>query len=79
MFYSDHRARECGQSGIIIKETKTRTTVLLDALAWEDLYSDADYYADLLDGNDYLDADYLPIARSALRVLKVMQKHEDKS
>jgi len=76
-FYSDHVARDCGQSGIVIKETKTRTTILLDAMAWDDLYSDALYYIDLLDEKD-LDPETYAFARSALRVLRVMDKHEDK-
>lgn len=44
-FYEDHRARDCGYSDRILKETKTSVTVSLDMEGYNDLYSDADYYA----------------------------------
>lgn len=44
MFYADHRMRECGQSGRIIRETKTYVLVELDDAAYNDLRSDCAFY-----------------------------------
>lgn len=51
-FYADHRARDCGQSGKVVHSTKNFVTVELDDVAFEDLKSDADYYASF-DGEDF--------------------------
>jgi hypothetical protein len=75
-FYSDHVARDCGQTGVLVKQSKTKVTVLLDAEAWDDLYSDALYYVDYLDED--VDADTKAFARTALRVVNVMDKHTNK-
>ena len=54
IFYYDHRFnRECGRTGVIIKETSSTYTVSLDESAWIDLYSDADYYASMKGSYDY--------------------------
>lgn len=77
-FYQDHRSRECGQSGVIVKRTKTYYIVELDQEAWDDLYSDADYYgADNSDG--WFDGDGMRgIISSARATLKVMKQHIEK-
>ena len=51
-FYLDHRARDCGESGKIVRSTKNYIIVELDAAALDDLLSDADYYASL-QGDDF--------------------------
>jgi hypothetical protein len=51
-FYLDHRARDCGQSGKIVRSTQNYVIVELDAIALDDLLSDADYYASLRE-NDF--------------------------
>jgi hypothetical protein len=76
-FYSDHVARDCGQTGVLVKQNKTKVTVLLDAEAWDDLYSDALYYIDYLDED--VDADTKAFARTAMRVVNAMDKHTNKN
>lgn len=44
-FYLDHRARDNGASGKVVCSNKNYITVDLDALALEDLVSDAEVYA----------------------------------
>jgi len=51
-FYLDHRARDCGESGKIVRSTKNYVIVELDALALDDLLSDADYYASFERGSE---------------------------
>ena len=46
-FYLDHRARECGESGLIVSSTNNYVIVELDPIALDDLIGDADYYASL--------------------------------
>jgi hypothetical protein len=53
LFYWDHRGRECGTTGVVIKRGKYITTVELDSEAFTDLFSDADYYASLVGTEDY--------------------------
>ena len=48
-FYLDHRARGCGDSGKVLKATKTYLIVELDQLAYDDLLSDALYYVEIAD------------------------------
>ena len=67
-FYYDHRFnRECGSTGVIIKETSSTYTVSLDESAWIDLYSDADYYASMKGSDDYVEN--RSIVESAIRTL----------
>jgi len=74
-FYQDHRTRDCGQSGRVIKWAKTYVLVELDQEAWDDLYSDADYYgADNSDG--WFDSPGMKgIITSARATLRVMKQH----
>jgi hypothetical protein len=70
LFYSDHIARECGKSGVIVKENSRTYTVSLDESAWIDLYSDADYYASMKGNGDY--AENKSLVDSAIRTLTRM-------
>ena len=74
-FYDDHRYRECGQTGKIVKEYAAHYLVELDQEAWDDLYSDADYY-----GMDNPDEDlwqnYRGVILSARATLKAMKEYE---
>jgi hypothetical protein len=70
-FYLDHIGRGCGETGKIIKETKTRVTVELDAEAFKDLLSDADYYWDCRSDMDMCRP---AIINSAKRTLDVLSK-----
>lgn len=77
-FYQDHKARDCGQSGVVVKRTKTYVIVELDQEAWDDLYSDADYYgADNSDGW-FDDSGMRGIISSARATLRVMREHLEK-
>lgn len=46
-FYDDHRDRDCGTTGEIVKTLSTTYRVSLDWEAFNDLRSDADYYAEV--------------------------------
>ena len=70
LFYSDHIARECGKSGVIVKENARTYTLSLDKSAWTDLYSDADYYASMKGSDDY--SENRSIVDSAIRTLNRM-------
>ena len=50
LFYEDHVARDCGQTGKVLRSGKRLTTVLLDEESYKDLLSDADYYRTLEGG-----------------------------
>lgn len=67
MFYKDHLNRDCGQTGKVIKETKTTMTVSLDEEAWIDLYGDADYYISFIRSEDY--SSNAAIVESAVRTM----------
>lgn len=43
-FYEDHVEREC-RTGVVVKTTKAKVTVTLDAEDFDDLFSDAWYYS----------------------------------
>jgi hypothetical protein len=74
-FYDDHIFRECGQSGKVLKKYASHYLVELDQEAWDDLYSDADYY-----GTDTIDSDlwenYRGIVLSARATIKAMDKYK---
>jgi len=76
-FYQDHLYRECGQSGVIVQETKTHYVVELDQEAWDDLYSDADYYG-MDNPDEELWANYRGVVLSARATLKVMKDYLEK-
>lgn len=53
LFYKDHLGRDCGHTGKVIKETKTTFEVILDELAWDDIYSDCEVYVAMIGTQDY--------------------------
>lgn len=67
LFYSDHRNRDCGNSGVIVSRNKVTVTVSLDQSAWLDLLSDADYYASFKGCADY--QENRSLVDSAIRTL----------
>ena len=73
IFYLDHRARDCGNTGKIIKQNKSTVTVELDAIALDDLLSDADYYADFKQYPEEY-RENKSIVESAIRTLKTLTK-----
>lgn len=44
-FWRDHTNRGCSQSAIEVSRNKMYVTVTLDQEAYEDIYSDAEFYA----------------------------------
>jgi hypothetical protein len=73
-FYDDHRLRDCGETGIVLRATKTTVTVQLDEEAWDDLYSDAKFYAWMYrDGEWAGDPELQGIGRAAERTLAKMR------
>ena len=53
LFYKDHLARDCGQTGRILKAGKLLTEVELDWVAYQDLITDAEYYTSFKGTEDY--------------------------
>ena len=69
-FYFDHLARECGNSGKIVRSTKNYLIVDLDDIALSDLLDDANYYAE----NGDMSADLRGITLSARATIKAIDK-----
>lgn len=74
LFYADHRNRECGSSGVVIKSNKKTVTVILDLSAWQDLHSDAEYYASFKGTEDYYEDNNKSLCESAIRTLARLNK-----
>jgi len=72
LFYWDHRGRECGASGVVIKRGKYVTTVELDSEAYTDLFSDAECYAAFVGTDDY--AENASVVDSAVRTVARLRK-----
>ena len=51
-FYLDHVARDCGNSGKVVRSTKNYLIVELDSIALDDLLTDALYYVECADTFD---------------------------
>lgn len=45
-FYTDHRSRDCGETGVIVRELRGHIVARLDTEALKDLIDDAVYYSD---------------------------------
>lgn len=69
-FYLDHAGRDCGETDIVIKQSKYVVTVEMDYEGYHDLLSDADYYWDCRDEFDVRDS----IIASAKRTLESLAK-----
>lgn len=71
LFLKDHlnRCDDCYENSIqVIKEGKLLTTVKLDESTYQDLFSDADVYANMLGSQDYEGNE--SIVKSAINTLK---------
>lgn len=76
-FYDDHRSRDCGSTGRVVRAVKSYTVVELDSVAYDDLLSDAECYAEgygytAYDGDPFM----LAIVRSAVATLKRLRAVE---
>lgn len=69
-FYEDHRARDCGETGIVLGEYKHHTTVQLDSESFHDLLSDARYYGWGLGEDHSVDGGLISSARSTWKKLQ---------
>jgi len=74
LFVEDHWDRECGLTDKVIRETKKTITVELDEDGWVDLYSDADYYFNMITGYDPEEG-LIPLGRAAKRVIDKMNAY----
>lgn len=69
-FYEDHRARDCGETGVVLREATRYVRVALDQEAYDDLLSDARYYGwDLGEGHS-VDGGLISSAQATYRKLK---------
>jgi hypothetical protein len=50
-FWTDHKNRGCSESAVELKRNKVYVTVQLDDEAWDDIYSDAEFYATYFDNS----------------------------
>jgi len=71
-FYLDHIARDCGESGKIVRSTKQYLIVQLDDLALDDLLGDARFYSseDMRGAFDPSLTGLIASARATVRALK---------
>jgi hypothetical protein len=68
-FYLDHINRDCGDTDVIIRQTKNVITVELDKEGFDDLLSDADYYWFCRD--EICDRQIAQSAKRTMQVLKM--------
>jgi hypothetical protein len=73
-FWSDHRYRGCSESAVELKRNKVYVTVQLDDEAWQDIYSDADYYATYKSTDPEAEADLVALIPSAKATFKRLQE-----
>ena len=69
-FYLDHLARGCGESGKVIRTTKNHLIVELDAVALDDLLTDALYYVECADTFDPPITGLIASARATVKAIK---------
>lgn len=74
-YYADHLQRDCGATGVIVKETTRRVTVDLDAVAYLDLVSDCEWFIDTAGMGGFDSPGFSPIGlrRSAEATLKALR------
>lgn len=68
-FYEDHRARDCGLTGQVIRERKSYVLVSLDQESYDDLRSDCEYHIAMAGMGAY-DAYYIGLIASARATLR---------
>lgn len=68
-FYLDHLARDCGKSGKVVRSTKNYLIVELDAVALDDLLTDALYYVECADTFDPSIPGLISSARATINAL----------
>ena len=69
-FYLDHVARDCGNSGKVVRSTKNYLIVELDSKALDDLLTDALYYVECADTFDPPIPGLIASARATLKRIK---------
>lgn len=74
-FFEDHRERGCSESAVVERMLAHQVEVTLDRASFDDLSSDADYYAGCF-GTGFMDSEYDGLCRSAKAVLSALQKVE---
>lgn len=74
-FYADHRSRDNGESGRIVRETKRQLVVELDAEAYVDLLTDAELLVSNYDGGAYEgeERQYFGLRSSAVATIRALR------
>lgn len=70
-FAEDHWYRDCGETDVIVAESKTTLQVQMDEEGYEDMLSDAYYYWEC---RDQFDGYYRDVIQSAKRVMASLLK-----
>jgi hypothetical protein len=73
-FWSDHKSRGCSESAVEIKRNKVYVTVELDEAAWQDIYSDAEFYAAFTSTEPEYEADIIALIPSAKATLRRLEE-----
>jgi hypothetical protein len=73
-FYLDHIARDCGQSGKVVRSTRNYIIVELDTNALDDLLTDALYYVECADTFDPPIPGLIASARATINRIKEINK-----
>jgi hypothetical protein len=73
-FWTDHKNRGCSESSIELKRNKVYVTVQLDEESWDDIYSDAEFYATFESNDPESEADMIALIPSAKATLKRLQE-----
>ena len=69
-FWLDHKARDCSPTAIELKRNKIYVTVKLDRTAFNDIYSDATYYAEYLTDDAASEPEMKALEGSAISTLR---------
>jgi hypothetical protein len=70
LFWHDHKGRGFGATALMVKDGKGLVEVNLDEPAWNDLYSDASFYA--ASDSHWFTGDYRGIVASAKTTIRRM-------
>ncbi len=73
-FWTDHKNRGCSESAVEIKRNKVYVTVELDEAAWQDIYSDAEFYATFTSTEPEYEADIIALIPSAKATLRRLEE-----
>lgn len=73
-FWKDHTNRGCSQTAVELKRNKVYVTVQFDEESWNDICSDAEYYATFTSTDPEAESDMIAMIPSAKATLKRLQE-----